>query len=304
MADLREFGSVLLYRLAAKSPLPVSWFRSVDPAAVARHKRRGRLHLEIVSHCWRYERFLTYQLSSLVHHPAVELDVTMTVYYCPEDDSTEQVLRYFGGKKVPGLAWSWRPLPKEKLFRRAIGRNHAAKHTGADWIWFTDADIVFQENCLDALAGLLQGRDDALVFPETTFGTALLPDDDPLFGERRDGPALLALPQSAFPLRHGPYAGAKGAFQITHGDIARGCGYCETIPLFQRPANHWRKTYDDSTFRWLVGTPGTPLDLPGVCQIRHIAKGRYGDGAFSSAIRGFLRKQQDRGSGSVRDCGS
>ena len=51
-------------------------------------------------------------------------------------------------------------------FRRGIGRNLAAKSTRADWIWFTDADIVFQEKCLDTLADLLQGRSGARIHQE------------------------------------------------------------------------------------------------------------------------------------------
>ena len=294
MKDLGEWGAVLLYRLAAKGLLPASWFRSVDPAGIAREKRRGRLRLEIVSHCWRYGHLLSYQLSSLVRHRTEKLDITMTVYFCPEDASTLRVLRFFGDMQLPGITWDWRALPREKLFRRGIGRNLAAKSTRADWIWFTDADIVFQEKCLDTLADLLQGRNDALLFPETTFGTALLPEDDPLLIRGPEDPTLLEMPQSAFSLRYGPHVSAKGAFQITHGDLARGCGYCETIPLYQSPAMRWRKTYDDSAFRWLIGTRGTPLDLPGVCQIRHLAKGRYNSGALSSVIRTFLRKMQDR----------
>ena len=292
MTELGEMGAVLLYRLAAKGLLPASWFRSVDPAKVHRTKRRGRLRLEIVSHCWRYGHFLTYQLSSLVRHRTARLDITMTVYFCPEDESTVRVLRFFGDMTVPGVTWDWRALPKERLLRRAIGRNLAAKSTTADWIWFTDADILFQEGCLDTLAELLQGRDDALLFPDATYGTALLPEDEPLLQEARAGPALLEMPQSAFSGRHGPHAGAKGAFQITHGDLARGCGYCETLPLYQSPAMRWRKTYDDSAFRWLIGTPGVPINLPGVCQIRHLAKGRYRKNSISSVIRTFLRKQQ------------
>ena len=301
MAELGEVGALLLYRSAERGCLPVSWFRRVDPAAVPKAKRRGRLHLEIVSHCWRYGHLLTYQLSSLVHHRSARLDITMTVYYCPEDESTLQVLHFFGAMKRPGIVWDWRALPKEKLFRRAIGRNLAAKRSRADWVWFTDADIVFQERCLDTLAELLQGRDDALVYPETTFGTALLPEDDAILRQGREGPALIDLPPRAFPFRRGPDDRAKGPFQITHGDIARACGYCESIPLYQKPAERWRKAHEDTAFRWLIGSPGTPLDLPGVCQIRHLAKGRYKRGAPSSALRTFLRKSRDGRSWTARD---
>ena len=302
MSELGELGAMLLYRFAASGLLPVSWFRRVDPSKVERTKRRGRLSLEIVSHCWRYGHLLTYQLSSLVYHRTDKLDITMTVYYCPQDVSTLRVLRFFGDMDLPGITWDWRALPKEKLFRRGIGRNLAAKSTRADWIWFTDADIVFQEKCLDALAYLLQARDDALVYPETTLGTALLPeDDDDVLRRGRESPALIVIPQQNFALCRGPDNRAKGPYQITHGDIARACGYCESLRLYQRPTKRWRKTYEDSAFRWLIGTQGTPIDLPGVCQIRHAAKGRYKRGALSSVIRGSLRKNQDRHSWTVRE---
>ena len=294
MSEVGELGAVLLYRAAAKGLLPVSWFRHVDPARVPRAKRHGRLHLEIVSHCWRYEHFLTYQLSSLVLHRSTRLETTVTVYHCPEDEPTLRVLRFFGDMEVPEITWNWQPLPKEKLFRRAIGRNLAAMSTKADWVWFTDADIVFQEGCLDTLAELLQGKDDALVFPETTVGTALLPEDDPLLRRGREGPALLSIPPGAFPFRCGPADRAKGPYQITHGEIARACGYCDSLRAFQKPAPRWRKAYEDAVFRWLIGTPGTPIRLPGVCQIRHLAKGRYAGSGFSSAVRTFLRRNQDR----------
>ena len=85
-----------------------------------------------------------------------------------------------------------------------------------------------------------------------------------------------------------------GPYQITHGDVARACGYCESIPVYQKPANHWRKAYEDSAFRWLIGTPGVAIDLPGVCQIRHLAKGRYRRNAPSSRLRTLLRRRRDR----------
>jgi len=293
---MREFGdlaAVTFYRLVARRFLPVSWFRRVDPDRIARARRRGRLRLQIVSHCWRYGHFLTYQLSSLVRNRSVRLDLTVTVYHCPEDEATREVLRFFGGMGVPGITWNWRTLPKERLFRRGIGRNLAAKSSNADWIWFTDADIVFGDGCLDALAELLQGRDDALVFPAFTHATGLLAEGDPVLERGRAGPALMDLPPETFPIRLGPAERAMGPYQITHGDVARACGYCESIPVYQKPANHWRKAYEDSAFRWLIGTPGVALDLPGVCQIRHLAKGRYRRNALSSRLRTLLRRRRD-----------
>ena len=283
----------IFYRLAASGMVPASWFWQVDPADVARAKRTGKLSLELVSHCWRYSHFLTYQLSALVKYRTDKLDVTMTVFYAEEDAAVKAVLDFFGAMDVSGITWNWQALPKEQLFRRSIGRNIAAKATTADWIWFTDCDILCHEGCLDALADALQGRDDALVFPRIGLGTSLLPEDDPILEAGRKGPALLEIPIEAFTPYGGERDKAKGPHQITHGDIARACGYCETIGLYQAPAERWRKTYEDRAFRWLIGTHGTPLDIPNVCQIRHIAKGRYRKDSSVSRLRAFIRKSQD-----------
>jgi hypothetical protein len=294
MSGFRESATSLFYRIAVSGALPVAWFRDVDPATVPKAKRTGKLKLEIVSHCWRYGHFLTYQLSSLVNHRTDKFDVTMTVFHVADDKVVTDVLDYFGRMEVPGVTWNWQALPREKLFRRSIGRNLAAKNTRADWIWFTDADILFHEGCLDALADLLQGRDDGLVHPRIGLGTKLLPEDHEILEKGRRGPALLEIPLSEFSPYGGPRPKAKGPHQITHGDIARACGYCESIRHYQAPADRWMKTYEDRAFRWLIGTHGTPLDIPNVCQIRHIVKGRYKKDSFMTRVRKFIRKSQDR----------
>ena len=272
MPGLSERTVSLFYRVAVSGALPVAWFRDVNPAKVDKAKKTGKLSLEIVSHCWRYGHYLTYQRSSLVNHRTEKLDITMTVFHVADDEAVTSVLDYFGSIEVPGVTWIWQPLPKEQLFRRSIGRNLAAKNTRADWIWFTDADIIFHENCLDTLADLLQGRDDALVHPVIGLGTKLLPDDHEILQQGRQGPAVLEIPLEEFSPYGGPRKKAKGPHQITHGDIARACGYCESIGHYQKPAERWMKTYEDRAFRWLIGTHGTPLEIPNVCQIRHIVK--------------------------------
>ncbi|MEM7432879.1 MAG: glycosyltransferase family A protein [Pseudomonadota bacterium] len=293
MSGFTERATSLFYRLAVSGALPVSWFRDVDPATVVKHKKTGKLSLEIVSHCWRYGHFLNYQLSSLVNYRTDKFDITMTVFHVADDDKVVPVLDYFGAIDVPGVTWNWHPLPKEELFRRGIGRNLAAKNTTADWIWFTDADILFHENCLDSLADLLQGRDDALVHPRIGLGTRLLPEDDEILEKGRQGPAVLDIPIAEFTPYGGPRPKAKGPHQITHGDIARACGYCDSIKYYQSPAERWMKTYEDRAFRWLIGTHGTPLDIPNVCQIRHIVKGRYQKNSKMTEIRKAIRKSQD-----------
>ncbi len=93
----------------------------------------GRPSLELVSHCWSYLHLLECQLGSLVASPPAEVEVTMTVYFCREDERTTRLLELAEAERVPNLRWSWRALPREQLYRRSIGRNHAALRTEADW---------------------------------------------------------------------------------------------------------------------------------------------------------------------------
>ena len=86
------------------------------------------------------------------------------------------------------------------------------------------------------LADLLQGRDDALVYPRSPLGTALLPEDHELLRQGRTAPAVRDIPLEAFRPYGGNHDRAKGPYQITHGDVARAVGYCESIGLYQRPA--------------------------------------------------------------------
>lgn len=269
------------FRLAASIP-PLSRFFSPSlpsspPAPVADRP----LRLEIVSHCWQYSRLLNYQLSSLVLHRPREVDVAMTVFYSPEDTDTRRVLDFHASHDLPGVEWNPRPLERNRLFRRAIGRNLAARETSADWILFTDCDVLFRDDALDALAGVLRRRDDRLLFPREHFISELLTEGDPMLRP----PAQFPLVEDIDPSRFIPEVRdrAVGGLQIVRGDIARAAGYCADIPLYQRPVDKWQKTYEDRTFRWLLGTPGTGIDVRGFYRIRHVSKGRKGAAHSASA---------------------
>src|SRR5690554_2629039 len=185
-------------RLAASGWVPARWFLRDLPTAEQRAAREGHLSLEIVSHCWRYAHMLVYQLSSLALFPPRDLSVTMTVYYCEEDQVTVDLLNFFATQQVPGVHWNWQALPRQALFRRAIGRNHAALTTSADWVWFTDCDVLFRENCLDELAHALQGRRDALVFPAREHCTGLLPADAAILRPTMTPPGVLDVDPALF----------------------------------------------------------------------------------------------------------
>jgi len=261
------------YRLAATGLLPRSLFAPPLPTTPPPPPAGGApLRIEVVSHCWNYAYLLGYQLSSLVQHPVEGAEITMTVFHAPEDEPTVELLRFFGTFEVPGIHWRWRSLPRESLFRRAIGRNLAAKETEADWIWFADCDLIFHAGALTGAAALLRGRTDPLVFPRFYGVTDLLPADHPLLVAGRGAPKLLEVDPSDF--HPHPQEKAIGGFQIFRGDVARAVGYCGTIPFYQEPLPRWQKTYEDRTVRWLIGTHGTPLDLPALYRIRHQVKGR------------------------------
>lgn len=279
-------------RFAAGGWIPARWFEPGLPAVEARAARTGALSLEIVSHCWQYPHLLVYQLSSLVKFPPQNVAVTMTVYYSSEDRRTADLLAWFGHIDVPGLHWNWRDLPKEMLFRRAIGRNDAALGTTADWIWFTDCDLMFREGCLDALGDALQSRRDALVYPRIEKCTSLLPEDHPMLVAGTADPQIMDIDTSEF--FEQKRTRATGPLQITHGDVARACGYCNSLSYYQQPAATWQKAREDRAFRWLLRTQGTPLDIPGVYRIRHVAKGRYTGGTIRSRIRSVIRRIESR----------
>src|SRR5690606_16316725 len=90
----------LFYRVAASGWISPRFFLPRVPSPAELPARTGRLHIEIVSHCWQYSHLLAYQLSSLVLHPPENTTVTMTVFHNPEDAATSSLLRFIGQHRV------------------------------------------------------------------------------------------------------------------------------------------------------------------------------------------------------------
>jgi len=289
-ATIADAIALAFLRIAASGWVPARWFLSRLPSEQERAARSGRLSVEIVSHCWGYSHLLVYQLSSLALHPPTRLGVTMTVFYAREDQATVALLEFFGAMEVPGVRWNWQALDKYSLFRRAIGRNIAARATSCDWVWFTDCDLVFHAGCLDGLADALQGRRDTLVFPREEGWSPLLEPGDPMLEAGKHGPRLLDIDPSRFTPRRRDRA--TGPLQITHGDVARACGYCEQLAVYQKPVAHFAKAHEDRAFRWLLRTQGEPVDVPGVYRVRHVSKGRYQGSRGTNFVRTLVRRVQ------------
>lgn len=289
---LRDLVELWFLRIAAGGLVPARWFLTSLPAEEERAARTGRLSLEIVSHCWGYSHLLAYQLSSLVLYPPNRSDVTMTVFHAAEDRETVALLEFFGARQVPGVSWNWQVLDKGRLFRRSIGRNLAARATACDWIWFTDCDVVFHAGCLDGLADALQGRRDVLVYPREERRSAMLEPSDEMLNAARHTPRVVDIDVSRFmPWQRGR---ATGPLQITHGDVARACGYCENLRIYQKPSRRFAKAHEDRAFRWLLRSQGVPIEVPGVYRIRHASKGRYHGSSLSKFIRTITRRIQSR----------
>ncbi|WP_339724373.1 glycosyltransferase family 2 protein [uncultured Paraglaciecola sp.] len=248
-------------------------------------KNDQQLTIEIVSHCWQYAHLLRYQLSSIVLHAPADMMITMTVYYCESDLKTLQILRYFGQIKKAHIRWNWQNFPKEYLFRRAIGRNHAALKTQADWIWFTDCDSIFHHSCFSSLAQCLPHTQSPLVFPLIENRSAPLPAQHHQLNFDVKNTTLVDINPEDFVAT--PITRATGPLQIVKGDVARALGYCKQSEIYQKPARRWCKALEDRVYRWFLGTQGEGLPIKGVYRIQHQEKGRYTQGSVWSWIRHF-----------------
>ncbi|MCA9118306.1 MAG: glycosyltransferase [Planctomycetaceae bacterium] len=233
------------------------------------------MQLEIVSHCWRYARLLTYQLSSLVLYPPEHIRVRVTVCCSAVDAATGDVLSFFSRRHVPGVEWNWLVLERRNLMRRAIGRNLAARQTVADWVWFTDCDMCFGHNALDELGRLLDETPYALLYPRR-----IRISRDHATGDeqiRRAGPVPRVIDVEPAEFTGHRFPRAIGPVQVVRADVAREHGYCDGTK-WQRPAEQWQRCFEDVSFRkqmqTATGEHWQPVVVKNVYRIRHSEAGR------------------------------
>lgn len=281
---------LLWFKWLAGSKVAPAWIYPPVLPENQRAAKSGMLHIEIVSHCWQYSQLLAYQLGSLIQHPVNNATVTMTVFHTTEDVATVKLLEHAAERQIENIRWNWQTLTTEELFRRSIGRNLAALASTADWVWFTDCDMTFQQGCLDSLNTALQHRTDALVFPRKEAKTDVYTKDDLITQNSQDAAELLYVSPDLF-TEH-DIDRATGPLQITHGDVARANGYCRDVAFYQQPAQRFQKATEDRLFRWLMGTQGVPIDVSGVCRIQHALKGRYQTNSATANVRQRVRQLQ------------
>lgn len=279
------------YNRVVGSVLPLSWFAPRSPRPAELSQAYAPIKLQIVSHCWNYSHLSLFQLSSLVNYPPQSCDLTYTLFYAEEDIGMRELIKRFSEMQVPNITWDWQVLPKAELFRRAIGRHRASMATQADWIWFTDCDLIFHEGCLDSVVTAVSGKQTGMVFPAYEGITDLLPPEHPMLNQSICDSGTIDIDTTLF--QRNTISKAKGAFQIVHGDVARAAGYCGSIALYQKPSDQWRKTYEDTVFRRLIDYDGEPVAIKNLYRIRHQEKGRYAKDSSLSVFRKRLRRATD-----------
>jgi hypothetical protein len=276
------------YRFAATGAIPAWLFERRVPRTETLEGRTGKLHIEIVSHCWRYSHLLRFQLSSVLLYPPQNTHLTLTIVHSPEDTDTVELLAFYAAKSVPNVTWNFVAVEKPRLFRRAIGRNLRAKATQADWIFFSDCDQMFYRDSIDQLATALQGRSDPLLFPRIVQCSLRVHSAEEVLRADQTPTSKWIVEADAKYFQPVSHDKAVGGTQIVHGDVARTIGYCEVVPFYQQPVGHWHKTYEDRVFRWLLGTHGEAIEVPHIYRIEHHQKGRYAHRVGPAWLRPFL----------------
>ena len=178
------------------------------------------MKIEIVTHRWQYSKLLMYQLRSLLLFPPQRATTLATVFFTEGDTATRDVVQYFSASEKPGnitiRGWN---LDRERLLRRAIGRNLAALATDADWIWVADCDYVFGENALDTLSEMPPRTSVDLVFPMVVLSSRSEQAGDELIQRARGDVRIMSIDPRSFAAVQ--FDRAIGGVQIARGSRAQ-----------------------------------------------------------------------------------
>jgi len=235
--------------------------------------------IEICTHCYAadhplFAAALAYQISSIVlHRPRCETLVSVCRLKRAEDEATADVMWWM----INMGSLQSHIFTRERLGRRAIGRNVVAKSSNADYLWFADADYVFRDGCLDSVVKQFDAmpNDVVCVYPKT-----VMISRDHATGDRtlammtalsRKGKApLLDIDPSEFV--ENKHRFAIGGMFIVRGDFARKYGYLDDNKKFQTPSpTMFPDTRCDIAYRKFCQQHGriVGIDLPEVYRLRH-----------------------------------
>jgi len=241
-----------------------------------------------VVHVWagqlaQYAHFAHYQLSSLFLNPPEKCRVTHTTCHCLEDDATIQLLSVFMRMQPPETVnLRFHLMERSRLMRRAIGRNERTRMTTADVVWFAGCDYLYGPGCLDAIATEALKHPNRVCFPRQILRNKSHADGDRLVAED-------AARVAASPAHWGALIQPKcdwepqrinrpiGCLQIVSGDRARERGYLPNVAKYQKPAETWKRTFEDRAARAALGPEKQGIDVPNLYRLRHSKQGRFAD---------------------------
>lgn len=236
--------------------------------------------VEIIAHCWNYDRLATLFLSQFALHPP-HVPTQVTVCYSTDDERTSAVLREFDYilAKTPTVTLAPHVLETPRLLRRGIGRDECGRATTADFVLFADIDYLLGPGAVDAIAAEMNHARTLcgplrLFFPRTA-GWSSHEDGDWMIGSVV-GPMVRDVDATAFTTVRMPKP--IGGVQWTTGYVTRMFGYLPAGHRFLRPANVWRRTFEDSAARKWWGGNGVQtiaINVPNVWRVRHSKRGRF-----------------------------
>lgn len=228
--------------------------------------------VHVISHVWNYSRLACLHLSQYVLHPPKSVTAVVTVCFCPEDTETLNVLDYFGKIQVPNVVWHWKPMVKERLMRRAIGRDEVARESQADAVFFSDVDYLFTAGCLDAaVSAMSEYKEPKLFYPRKPVQSISHAHGDSEIAKVTSIGVYDIDPEKYQGI---PIAKAIGGCQWILGSTAREKGYLPAGHRYLNPEPVWCRTREDTYARFHWGLDSVALRVSGVTRIRHSTRGR------------------------------
>ena len=220
-----------------------------------------------------YAKMFTAQLSSVALHPPQTCRIEFEVWTAETDTLTHRVCaafqQHFRQRQTPASI-TIHTLPKEQLFRRAIGRNISFKSCEADVAWALDCDYLMLEGCLDAIAAVdfFAIKPHEMVFPRNYFQA---PDH-----RAGDQDVQRISAGSIVELRLHDYQRRRlrmgiGGLQVVSREIARR-GYCDGTSWVKPvpKAKDFQDTSEDRVYRGSICS-SIPIDVPSLYRLRHVA---------------------------------
>ena len=215
----------------------------------------GKLSIEICIHTYRYQRRLTFMLSSLLQQKGDVPNLIINISHTDNDGdpTTKAVCDFFREK---GLNIVETLVTPEEISNRALARNKQSTATTADWILFADSDMVYAEYFFDDLQKRLKTiyKDVQLVMGadrhslDDQFCIKYFEEDKTIYPCVIEGVAKKC---SDFKLKWITGSGtAAGNFQLISGKVLKEkCGGKVT----DRPGDFWRRTKGDRALRIRAG---------------------------------------------------